>query len=235
MPLAFYVIVDAQNFRQPRTITTMHIRRIILLAALILWPLPVLAHPHIFVRYDVVIASAESGFVKLHFTFKIRALANPLLTPGAQAADKPLMQRDMLANLAAHPFFIYLDMDQQSIGRQMVRPSAAAQDGNDQIFVFDLTLPDSVRSFSFALYDPDYFDSVWQTGADSVHVSWDKIACRTAEQEVGKTMWGILRAQIVQCGDKTAALPPLRSFKNQPMYALPSGGNNFTGGRQMVP
>jgi ABC-type uncharacterized transport system substrate-binding protein len=213
----------------------MNRRCIFLIFAFLVWPLPVLAHPHIFARYDVTIAPPEAGFIKLHFTFKIHALANPLLTPGPQSADNPVLARDMMQNIAAHPFFIYLDMDGQNIGKQQVRlaPSGKTDTQGDQIFTFDLTLPDSIGTFGFALYDPTYFDSVWQEDAQALQVKWDKIACAVQDQDITKTMWGMLRAQYVQCADKSGPRLPPRVLKNQ-APAQPPAAPDFMGGR-MVP
>jgi ABC-type uncharacterized transport system substrate-binding protein len=193
------------------------------------WPLPALAHPHIFVRYDVSIAPADKGFIKLHFIFKITAPPNPLLTPGAGPADNPQLQRDMLANLAAHPFYIYLDMDGENLGRQEVHPVPSG----DDVYVFDLTLPAANGNFGFSLYDPDYFVSVSQMGSDSVASKLGKIACAVTEQKVGKTVWGIIRAQQVECGNHPGAKPPIHGFEKMPDN--PDRGGDVTGGRNLLP
>jgi ABC-type uncharacterized transport system substrate-binding protein len=196
---------------------------------------PALAHPHIFARYNVTITPAEKGFIKLHFTFTFQGVANPVITPGV--VDTVQLDKDMLANLAAHPFFLYLDMDGQSIGQQTVHLVPVKSDGKEQVYEFDLELPDSMQNFGFALYDPTYFDSVWQTDANSVVVKWDKIACTAQEEKVGKTVWGILRAQYVQCANKSGPRPPPHSFKNLPPMETPGTPANQPDslGRQMVP
>jgi ABC-type uncharacterized transport system substrate-binding protein len=213
----------------------MNFRTIILILILIASASPALAHPHIFARYSVTIDPPENGFVKLHFTFTFQGVANPLITPGV--VDNVQLNSDMLANLMAHPFYLYLDMDGQNIGQQTVRPVPAKSDGKEQIYIFDLTLPDSMQNFGFVLYDPTYFDSVWQTDAHSVDIKWDKMACMVQEEEVGKTVWGILRAQYVQCADKSGPKPPPHIMKNLPpaeMQPPPANQPDFTG-RQFVP
>jgi len=207
-------------------------RRFVALIVLVLaWPVPALAHPHIFVRYNVTMAPADKGFVKLHFTFKINAPPNPLLTPGVQSADNPQLQRDMLANLAAHPFYIYLDMDGENLGRQEVRPTLSG----GEMYVFDLTLPATNGNFGFSLYDPEYFVTVSQDGADAVKVKLDKITCAVDEEKVGKTVWGIIRAQHVECGGKGGLRLSAPSFGKQPPEDNPSGGSDVMGNRNLLP
>jgi ABC-type uncharacterized transport system substrate-binding protein len=205
--------------------------RFLILAIILAWPHSALAHPHIFVRYDVSIAPADKGYIKLHFTLAINAPLNPLLTPGAQGADAPQLERDMLANLAAHPFYIYLDMDGENLGRQEVRPVLS---GNGT-YIFDLTLPDTKGQFGFSLYDPEYFVTVSQNGADAVKMKLDKTTCAVEEQKVGKTVWGIIRAQHVECSGKTGARPSTHDFQKMPPEDNPAGSGDVTGGRNLLP
>jgi len=194
---------------------------------------PALAHPHIFARYNVTIAPSETGFINLHFVFTFQGVANPVITPGT--VDTVQLGNDMLANIITHPFFIYLDMDGQSIGQQTVKPMITKDGG---AYTFDLTLPDSTQTFGFALYDPSYFDSVWQADAKALTVKLDKFACTVQDEDIGKTVWGVLRAQYVQCASKTGPRPPPHSFKKLPMDQMPNrapaGPSDITG-RQFVP
>ena len=166
---------------------------------------PAEAHPHIFIAYNVKLLPADAGYVKLHFAFKINALANPLLTPGTSAADRPQLAKNMLANLSAHPFYLYLDMDGQDMGRQEVRPVPAEKEG---LYTFDLTLPATTKGLGFSLYDPEYFDDVRLDGPEAVQTKAGKLACRMTERQVGKTVWGIIRAAYVACGANKSAPPP---------------------------
>jgi len=127
------------------------------------------AHPHIFARYRVTIGPGEKSYNNLHFTFTFQGVPNPILTPGTPANDQQQIKPDMLANLNEHPFYLYLDMDGQSVGRQQVRPVPVAGDtGKDKTYVFDLTVPVMVKNFAFALYDPTYFSKMTQKRFASV-------------------------------------------------------------------
>jgi hypothetical protein len=203
---------------------------VVLLGLILIWSQPAQAHPHIFVRYDVSIAPADKGFIKLHFVLKITAPPNPLLTPSANG-DNPQLQRDMLANITAHPFYIYLDMDGEDLGRQEVHPVPSG----GETYVFDLNLPATEGSFGFSLYDPSYFVTVSQNGADSVTAKLAKTACSVDEERVGKTVWGIIRAQHVECGGKPGAKPLLRDVPKTPPEDNPAGGGDVTGGRNLLP
>src|ERR1700743_3408731 len=145
----------------------------ILIAAVLLWAQPTAAHPHIFARYHVDIAPGDAGYVNLHFTFKVHEILSPLLTPG----DTQLLAKDMMVNLQQHPFYLYLDMDGEALGSQMVRFTPAGSDGNDKFYNFDVSLPDSFQSFGFSLYDPQYFVSVQQDSPDAVNAKIDKVKC----------------------------------------------------------
>jgi ABC-type uncharacterized transport system substrate-binding protein len=189
------------------------IRRLPLFVLLMLvpvWPHPAAAHPHIFVAYEVTVMPGDPGYEKLHFAFKINALANPILTPKAPSPDAPKLDPDMLANIAAHPFYIYLTLDGQDMGRQPVRPIPQA----DGTYAFDLAVP-AESGFGFALYDPNYFDAVRLADAGAVKAKAGKLACTIDEREVGKTAWGAIRAAFVNCGGKGAA-PPAHAGKNIP-------------------
>jgi len=183
--------------------------------ALLAAPQTAHAHPHIFAHYHVAIAPGESGYFNLHFTFTFQGVPNPILTPG-NSPDQPQLGQDMLANLVEHPFYLYLDMDGQNIGRQMVRPISVAQKNEkEKTYIFDLAIPATVKNFSFALYDPDYFVFVRTDGADAVTTKSLPVPCTVEEREVGRTVWGVLKTQYVVCGEQKPSETPL--IKNKSM------------------
>ena len=135
-------------------------------------PQPALAHPHIFVRYDVAIEPASAGYIKLHFTFKINAAAN-LLTPGVQSAGQSAAWQPRTCwpiSPRIRSFFISIWMAKAWDGRK-----CATLSGHNDEYVFDLTLPDTGGNLSFALYDPEYFVSVSQNGEGAMAVKVDMI------------------------------------------------------------
>jgi ABC-type uncharacterized transport system substrate-binding protein len=206
-------------------------RAILVIALLFIWTLPAAAHPHIFVRYNVTIAPGDAGFINLHFTFKVREMASPFLTPG----DQPLLARDMLVNLEQHPFFIYLDIDGTALGRQTVHLSANSESGRDKIYSFDLALPATFGSFGFALYDPTYFVLVTQDGASAVTAKVDGLSCSVQTQMVGKTVWGDLHTDYVQCGTQSAPRPVIRNSKKQIPEEFPQNGRSPLTGEGLAP
>ncbi len=144
------------------------------------------AHPHIFARYSVTLSPVDSGFIKLHFVFKAHSVANPFLTKNAQVGDVPVLTQDMFNNLQQHPFFFYLDLDGKPLGQQGVKLVVEGSSGDDQLYSYDVLVPDGLGSFGFSLYDPSYFDAVSLESPDSVAVKLNKITCSVQPQVVGK-------------------------------------------------
>ncbi len=197
--------------------------------------MPVQAHPHIFVRYDVTIAKSDPGYIKLHFKFAIHDIANPLLSPDAKIGDVPLLKKDMLANIAEHPFFLYLDINGKDMRQQVVELVSSQANGDDQTFTFDLVLPDGMKSFGFSLYDPTYFDTVWQNSTDSTDNKLTNMRCSVEVQDIGKTVWGMLQAQHIACSDGSEASPVIHRPNISPLQAPTKDLQDFGTSKSVLP
>ncbi len=193
------------------------------------------AHPHLFARYKVEVTPADAGFINLHFSFKAHSAANPLRIPDAQAGDTAPLTDDMLRNFQEHPFFLYLDFKGKPQGRQEVTLTAQESKDGAPTYGFDLVLPDTLKDFGFAVYDESYFDFVSLDGAEAVSVKVEGLNCTPQTREVGKTVWGVLRANYVQCGDGPSLRTPLPHLKLQMPDALAPKGNGDLNSGTLIP
>ncbi len=198
--------------------------RFALLAVCMVLAQPAAAHPHIFAKYEVDITRKDENTYGLHFTFKV----HNVVIPHPLFRDQQFVTDNLLEAIGQHPFYIFLDIDGHSLGQQNVELVRTGGTDDEPIYTFDMDVPANTDSFGFSIYDPEYYDAVSLSGADTLRVKAPKLNCSASHQEVGKTMWGINSTTHVDCGDgkhpTPHASPPKKfPFENQDMNTAPFG------------
>ncbi|MGB9154300.1 MAG: DUF1007 family protein [Alphaproteobacteria bacterium] len=198
--------------------------------ALLLTAQPAMAHPHIFVKYEVEITRKDKDNFGLHFIFKM----HNVVTPNPLYMDQSPVTENLIEALGQHPFYLFMDMDGHMLGQQNVDLTRAGGTDDEPVYTFDMDVPADTGSFGFSIYDSEYYDSVSLDGADALKIKVSSLTCSIISQEVAKTMWGINRAAHVECGDKSKPLPSVSPLKHN-QFEEPHLNASPLGNQMMVP
>jgi ABC-type uncharacterized transport system substrate-binding protein len=138
-----------------------------LLAAVALMPMPVAAHPHVFIDHSITLVFDAGDLVALRFSWTFDEMYSSLLRADYVKSKGPLtpedvreLEKNAFSNLDSYDFFTVLRVDDKPVKFTKVRDFTARLEGARINYTFTVPVKPEVSgrgTVVAAVFDPEYY------------------------------------------------------------------------------